>query len=32
MSGYGEVNAGDRSVLELVTRRITRWIRVRFLL
>ncbi|MDB4961940.1 MAG: hypothetical protein JWP01_1939 [Myxococcales bacterium] len=32
MSGYGEVNAGDRSVLELATRRIARWVRVRFLL
>jgi putative peptide zinc metalloprotease protein len=32
MSGYGEVEAGDRSLLELGTRRITRWIRVRFLL
>jgi multidrug resistance efflux pump len=32
MAGYGEVEAGDRSLLDLATRRITRWIRVRFLL
>lgn len=32
MTGYGEVEAGDRSLLHLATRRIVRWIRVRFLL
>ena len=32
MSGYGEVEAGKRSLLTLGTRRIVRWIRVRFLL
>ncbi len=32
MTGYGEVEAGDRSLLDLATRRLLRWIRVRFLL
>lgn len=32
MTGYGEVEAGKRSLLHLATRRILRWIRVRFLL
>ncbi|MBC7976919.1 MAG: efflux RND transporter periplasmic adaptor subunit, partial [Myxococcales bacterium] len=32
MSGYGEVDCGRRSVLDLVTRRFLRWIRVRFLI
>lgn len=32
MTGYGEVEVGDRSVLNLVTRRLVRWIRVRFLI
>ena len=32
MTGYGEVEAGSRSLLNLATRRIVRWVRVRFLL
>jgi putative peptide zinc metalloprotease protein len=32
MSGYGEIQSGDRSVLHLATRRVVRWIRVRFLI
>jgi putative peptide zinc metalloprotease protein len=32
MTGYGEVEAGERSLLHLATRRVLRWIRVRFLL
>ena len=32
MSGYGEVEVGKRSLLTLATRRVTRWIRVRFLI
>jgi multidrug efflux pump subunit AcrA (membrane-fusion protein) len=32
MTGYGEVEAGKRSVLHLATRRLLRWIRVRYLL
>jgi multidrug efflux pump subunit AcrA (membrane-fusion protein) len=32
MTGYGEIESGDRSVLHLVTRRIVRWVRVRFLI
>ena len=32
MTGYGEIEAGKRSVLHLVTRRVLRWIRVRYLL
>ncbi len=32
MTGYGEVEAGDRSLLQLATRRFVRWFRVRFLL
>ena len=32
MSGYGEVEAGRRSLLTLANRRIVRWIRVRFLI
>jgi multidrug efflux pump subunit AcrA (membrane-fusion protein) len=32
MTGYGEVEAGKRSLLDLATRRIVRWVRVRFLL
>ena len=32
MTGYGEIESGDRSVLHLATRRIVRWIRVRFLI
>jgi putative peptide zinc metalloprotease protein len=32
MTGYGEVEAGRRSLLHLATRRILRWIRVRYLL
>jgi putative peptide zinc metalloprotease protein len=32
MTGFGEVEAGKRSVLHLATRRILRWIRVRYLL
>ena len=32
MSGYGEVEAGKRSLLNLATRRLVRWVRVRFLI
>ena len=32
MTGYGEIEAGDHSLLHLATRRILRWIRVRYLL
>ncbi len=32
MTGYGEVEAGKRSLLHLATRRLLRWIRVRFLI
>jgi multidrug resistance efflux pump len=32
MTGYGEVEAGKRSLLGLATRRVLRWIRVRFLI
>jgi len=32
MTGYGEVEAGKRSLLDLATRRVVRWVRVRFLL
>lgn len=32
MHGYGEIDCGKRSVLNLLTRRLLRWIRVRFLL
>jgi HlyD family secretion protein len=32
MTGYGEIEAGDRSLFNLATRRLMRWIRVRFLL
>jgi multidrug efflux pump subunit AcrA (membrane-fusion protein) len=32
MTGYGEVEAGDHSLLQLATRRMLRWIRVRYLL
>lgn len=32
MTGYGEIDAGDRSLLDLATRRVLRWIRVRFLI
>jgi multidrug resistance efflux pump len=32
MTGYGEINCGRRTVLNLVTRRLLRWVRVRFLL
>jgi hypothetical protein len=32
MTGYGEVECGRRSLLDLATRRFLRWIRVRFLL
>jgi len=32
MTGYGEVEAGDRTLLNLATRRLLRWVRVRFLL
>jgi multidrug resistance efflux pump len=32
MTGYGEIEAGDRSLFNLATRRLLRWIRVRFLL
>lgn len=32
MTGYGEVEAGKRSLLDLATRRVLRWIRVRFLI
>ena len=32
MTGYGEIEAGKRSVLALATRRAIRWVRVRFLI
>lgn len=32
MTGYGEVECGHRSLFDLATRRLLRWIRVRFLL
>jgi putative peptide zinc metalloprotease protein len=32
MTGYGEVEAGKRSLLDLATRRVLRWVRVRFLI
>jgi multidrug resistance efflux pump len=32
MTGYGEINCGNRRVLALLTRRVLRWVRVRFLL
>jgi len=32
MTGYGQIECGRRSLLELATRRIVRWIHVRFLL
>jgi len=32
MTGYGEIEAGKRSLLHLTTRRAVRWVRVRFLL
>ncbi|HTE49409.1 MAG TPA: efflux RND transporter periplasmic adaptor subunit [Kofleriaceae bacterium] len=32
MTGYGEINSGRRAILSLVTRRLLRWVRVRFLL
>jgi len=32
MTGYGEIDCGDRTFLNLATRRILRWVRVRFLL
>ena len=32
MTGFGEIDAGNRSLLDLATRRILRWIRVRYLL
>ncbi|HET9619714.1 MAG TPA: efflux RND transporter periplasmic adaptor subunit [Kofleriaceae bacterium] len=32
MTGYGEIECGRRSLLDLATRRLLRWIRVRFLL
>ncbi len=32
MTGYGEIEVGDRSLLALATRRVTRWFRVRFFL
>jgi multidrug resistance efflux pump len=32
MTGYGEVECGKKSLLDLATRRLLRWIRVRFLL
>ncbi len=32
MTGYGEVETGDHSLLHLATRRLLRWIRVRYLL
>lgn len=32
MTGYGEVQCGDRSLLDLASRRLLRWIRVRFLI
>ena len=32
MTGYGEIEAGEHTLLELATRRLLRWIRVRFLI
>jgi putative peptide zinc metalloprotease protein len=32
MTGYGEIEAGERPLLHLATRRLLRWIRVRFLI
>ena len=32
MTGYGEVETGKHSLLDLATRRVLRWIRVRYLL
>jgi multidrug resistance efflux pump len=32
MTGYGEIEAGEKSLLDLATRRLMRWIRVRFLI
>lgn len=32
MTGYGEVNCGRRMLIDLATRRLLRWVRVRFLL
>lgn len=32
MTGYGEIETGDHSLLHLATRRLLRWIRVRYLL
>lgn len=32
MTGYAEINTGDRSILNLVSRRVIRWIRVRFMI
>jgi multidrug resistance efflux pump len=32
MAGYGEIETGARSLLHLATRRVLRWIRVRFLI
>ena len=32
MTGYGEIDGGKRSLLHLATRRLVRWIRVRFLI
>jgi putative peptide zinc metalloprotease protein len=32
MTGYGEIESGDRPILHLATRRVIRWIRVRFLI
>ena len=32
MTGYGEIDCGNRTVLNLLTRRLLRWVRVRFLL
>jgi multidrug efflux pump subunit AcrA (membrane-fusion protein) len=32
MTGYGEIETGDHSLLDLATRRVLRWIRVRYLL
>jgi multidrug efflux pump subunit AcrA (membrane-fusion protein) len=32
MHGYGEIDCGDRTILQIWTRRLVRWIRVRFLI
>jgi multidrug efflux pump subunit AcrA (membrane-fusion protein) len=32
MHGYGEIDCGDRTILQVWTRRLVRWIRVRFLI